>query len=42
MYEVRLGIAFLLGGLGVLSVGLAIYEMGIVGQLVGDLDIPIA
>lgn len=42
VYEVRWGIAFLLGGLGLLSVGLAVYEMGVVGQLVGDLDIPIA
>ena len=42
VYEVRLGIAFLLGGLGLLSVGVAVYEVGVVDQLVGDLDIPIS
>jgi len=42
VYDVRLGIAFLLGGLGLLSMGVAVYEVGVVGQLVGDLDIPIA
>ncbi|MGA1199675.1 MAG: peptidoglycan-binding domain-containing protein [Candidatus Latescibacterota bacterium] len=42
VYEVRLGIAFLLGGLGLLAVAAAVYEVGVVGQLVGDLDIPIA
>jgi len=41
IYEVRLGIVVLLGGLSLLALGLAVYEIGVAGQLFGELSIPV-
>ncbi|MBT4140776.1 MAG: hypothetical protein HOE48_22885 [Candidatus Latescibacteria bacterium] len=41
VYEVRVGIAVLLGGLNVLAVGMAVYIIGVTGQLLADVIIPI-
>ena len=41
VYEVHLVSAGLLGGLNILALVVALYEIGVAGQLVGDLNIPI-
>lgn len=42
IYEVRLGIAFLLGVVSLGAVGVSVYGVGVAGQLLGDFSIPIA
>ena len=42
IYEARVGVLVLLCGLNVLALVIAVYAIGVTGQLLGDLSIPVA